>query len=85
MKRIRSWGGARCQGDNDDHGEVPVTLLKSLPFSWRYPQWWWGALKRLARPAVPGFLVSALRGRRTGDGRWHVGGTMHGIIRGNAG
>jgi glycosyltransferase involved in cell wall biosynthesis len=55
---------ARCQGDTGDYGEVLTTLLKSLPFSWRYPQWWWGALKRLARPAVPRFLMSALRRRQ---------------------
>ena len=55
---------ARCQGDKGAYGEVLTTLLKSLPFSWRYPQWWWGALKRLARPAVPGFLMSARRRRR---------------------
>jgi glycosyltransferase involved in cell wall biosynthesis len=57
---------ARCQADKGDHGEALTTLLKSLPFSWRYPQWWWGALKRLARAAAPGFLTSALRWRRGG-------------------
>jgi glycosyltransferase involved in cell wall biosynthesis len=55
---------ARRQGEKGDHAQVFATLFKSLPFSWRYPQWWWGALKRLARPAVPGFLMSALRRRR---------------------
>jgi glycosyltransferase involved in cell wall biosynthesis len=60
---------AACQGAEGDYGEVLVTLLRSLPFSWRYPQWWWGALKRLARPAVPGFLVVALgRPRRSKNG-----------------
>lgn len=54
---------ARCQGDKGRYGEVLRILLKSLPFSWRYPQWWWGSLKQLARPAVPGFLKSALRQR----------------------
>jgi glycosyltransferase involved in cell wall biosynthesis len=57
---------ARCQSENGNYGGMFGTLMKSLPFSWTYPQWWWGALKRVARPAVPGALVSALRSRRRG-------------------
>jgi glycosyltransferase involved in cell wall biosynthesis len=64
MRAETSLSVARCQGDNRAYAEVAITLLKSLPFSWRYPQWWWGALTRLARPVVPRFLLSALRGRR---------------------
>jgi glycosyltransferase involved in cell wall biosynthesis len=54
---------ARCQGDKGEYREVLKTLLKSLPFAWRYPRWWWGALKRLARPAVPRSLIPAPRRR----------------------
>ena len=57
---------ARCQSDNGNYGGMLTTLMKSLPFAWTYPQWWWGALQRVARPAVPGVLVSALRPRRGG-------------------
>jgi glycosyltransferase involved in cell wall biosynthesis len=39
------------------------TLGKALPFAWHYPRWWWGALKRVSRPAVPRRLASALRPR----------------------
>jgi glycosyltransferase involved in cell wall biosynthesis len=57
---------ARYQSSKGDYWEALRTLLKSLPFSWRYPQWWSGALKRLARMAVPRFLLPALHRLREG-------------------
>jgi glycosyltransferase involved in cell wall biosynthesis len=52
---------ARLQGDQGNYRAAFHTLRKALPFAWRYPQWWWGALKRAARPAIPRVLTSALR------------------------
>lgn len=57
---------ARHQGDKGDYRAVWATLGSALPFSWRYAQWWRGALKELARPTVPRVLMSALRRRRHG-------------------
>jgi glycosyltransferase involved in cell wall biosynthesis len=54
---------ARQQGANRDFRGVLRTLRTSSPFSWRYPQWWWGALKGLIRPIVPQTLLSVLRHR----------------------
>ena len=52
---------ARCQGEQGDYRAALTTLSRSMPFAWRYPHWWWGAAKRLARPAVPQFLLTRLR------------------------
>lgn len=42
--------------------------LGQHPYWWvypgPYPQWCWGALKRVAQPAVLGDLISAMRRRR---------------------
>jgi glycosyltransferase involved in cell wall biosynthesis len=40
-----------------------ATLARALPFSWPYPQWWWGAIKQVVRPIVPKGLIAATRGR----------------------
>jgi glycosyltransferase involved in cell wall biosynthesis len=37
------------------------SLGRALPIAWRFPSWWWGALKRIARPAVPSALFSKPR------------------------
>jgi glycosyltransferase involved in cell wall biosynthesis len=64
MRTETSMNLARLQGDKGNYRAVLTTLGKALLFSWRYPQWWWGALKRIARPAVPKILISALRRQR---------------------
>jgi glycosyltransferase involved in cell wall biosynthesis len=64
MRTETSLNLARLQGDTGNYRAVLATLGKALLFSWRYPQWWWGALKRVARPAVPKVLVCALQRRR---------------------
>jgi glycosyltransferase involved in cell wall biosynthesis len=64
MRTETSLNLARLQGDKGNYRVVLTTLRKAFLFSWRYPRWWWGALKRVARPAVPRVLVSALRRRR---------------------
>jgi glycosyltransferase involved in cell wall biosynthesis len=54
---------ARYQADNGDYAGTVTTLCNALPFAWRYPQWWWGALKRIVRPVVPDVLLTARRRR----------------------
>lgn len=56
---------AACQGEQRDYRAVLHTLITSMPFGWRYPHWWWGAAKRIARPAVPVFLRERLRRARS--------------------
>jgi glycosyltransferase involved in cell wall biosynthesis len=41
-----------------------AALRDAFVFSWRYPQWWWRAMKTLVKPAVPRFLLAAVRRRR---------------------
>jgi glycosyltransferase involved in cell wall biosynthesis len=55
---------ARLRGDQDGYAAIWSTLRAAVVFSWRYPEWWLGALKRLVRPAVPAVLTSALLRRR---------------------
>jgi hypothetical protein len=38
-----------------------AALAHALPFSWRFPGWWWGAIKRIVRRAIPNAVVSAFR------------------------
>jgi glycosyltransferase involved in cell wall biosynthesis len=55
---------ARLQGDHGNYRGALSILRKALAFSWRYPSWWWGALKRVVRPAVPNVLISMVRRHR---------------------
>jgi glycosyltransferase involved in cell wall biosynthesis len=57
---------ARQQGIDGNYRGAWTTLRKASGFSWRYPQWWWGALKGLVRSIAPQALIRALR-RRTND------------------
>jgi len=52
---------ARQQGADGDFGAAITTLGHAAGYSWRYPRWWWGALKAIVRAAVPRSLLSALR------------------------
>jgi|SRR5882724_3182944 len=58
---------ARQHADNGDFRGACTTLRRAWIFSWRYPRWWWGALKGIVRPVVPQALMSALR---------HLAGTL---------
>jgi hypothetical protein len=51
---------ARLRGDRDGYAAIWSTLRAALVFSWRYPEWWVGALKRIAGPALRAVLPSAL-------------------------
>jgi glycosyltransferase involved in cell wall biosynthesis len=55
---------AGLHGERRDHGAVWAELLRASRFSWRYPGWWWGAAKAVARPLVPKALLSVVRQRR---------------------
>jgi glycosyltransferase involved in cell wall biosynthesis len=65
--RMRAETSLRLAGAHADAGDYRgacAALGRALPFSWRYPNWWWGAFKRIIRPTVPDILATALRGRR---------------------
>jgi glycosyltransferase involved in cell wall biosynthesis len=66
MRADTSLALAWHQGEEGEYAAAVTTLRQALPFAWRYPRWWWGALRRVARPAVPQVLVSALRRPRGG-------------------
>jgi glycosyltransferase involved in cell wall biosynthesis len=55
---------AGLQGDKGDHRSVWATLASASTFSWRYPEWWFGAMKAVVRPLVPKRLLSEYRRRR---------------------
>jgi glycosyltransferase involved in cell wall biosynthesis len=52
---------AGLHGDRGDYRAVWMALGNAATFSWRYPTWWAGALKSLARPLLPEALLSAYR------------------------
>jgi glycosyltransferase involved in cell wall biosynthesis len=55
---------AGLRADKGDIRAVWRTLGSAHMFSWRYPDWWFGALKAAARPLVPKFVLHAYRQRR---------------------
>ena len=66
LRRLRaemSAGLARSQARSGRHLSALATVLSSAAYSWRFPQWWRGALAALA----PSLVHSALR--RFRDGR----------------
>jgi glycosyltransferase involved in cell wall biosynthesis len=54
---------AGLQGDKGDGRGLCSTIASASLFSWRYPSWWFGALKALARPALPASWLAFYRGR----------------------
>ncbi len=55
---------ARLHGDRGNYRGALSVLARTLVFSWRYPSWWWGAIKRVVRPVVPTALLSVVRRQR---------------------
>jgi glycosyltransferase involved in cell wall biosynthesis len=54
---------AREHAVNGDSRGALTTLRRASSFAWRYPHWWWGALKVIVRPIIPRAMISALRYR----------------------
>jgi glycosyltransferase involved in cell wall biosynthesis len=54
---------ARLQGDRGCYRDAWTTLRRASASAGRYPQWWWGVFKTLARAAVPKGWRLALRRR----------------------
>jgi hypothetical protein len=51
--RLRADTAARLAAHHGRIGAARAALAvtrSALPFSWRYPQWWWSSMKTLARP-----------------------------------
>jgi hypothetical protein len=70
LRRLRaemSAGLAQSQAAAGRRVNALGTLLSSVHYSWRYPQWWSGALGTTARALTPAGVrkvVHRLRGRR---------------------
>jgi glycosyltransferase involved in cell wall biosynthesis len=56
---------ARAHADKGEYRAAWTTLGHALSFSWRYPQWWWAALKGSIRRLIPNALTAALRPRQS--------------------
>jgi len=52
---------AGLRGDKGDLPGVWRTLRLACAFSWSYPDWWFGALKAVARPLAPKPVLNAYR------------------------
>jgi glycosyltransferase involved in cell wall biosynthesis len=64
MQADASLSIARAYAEKRDYRGAYATLARALPFSWRFPGWWWGAIKRIVRPAIPAAVLKALHGWR---------------------
>jgi glycosyltransferase involved in cell wall biosynthesis len=53
MRAIAALDLARVYADSGRYGDSYRTLRRAVGFSWRFPVWWWGVLKRILRPVVP--------------------------------
>lgn len=52
LRRERAKNGAGLvteHAQRGDRGQVLRALLRSAPYCWRYPAWWWGAIRAAAR------------------------------------
>jgi glycosyltransferase involved in cell wall biosynthesis len=49
MRAMAALDLARAYRDSGKYGAAVRTLGHALKFSWRYPTWWWGLLKGIAR------------------------------------
>ena len=54
---------AGLRANRRDLAGVWATLVSAAPFSWRYPAWWLGAIKKVAQALAPDAVVSAYRRR----------------------
>jgi glycosyltransferase involved in cell wall biosynthesis len=63
MRAATSLKLARQHGADGNFRATMATLGGAATYSWRYPQWWWGALGAIVRSMVPRALLSALRRR----------------------
>ena len=62
--RMRAQTSLRLAGQQSALGDrrgAWNTLRRAAAHSWRYPRWWWGALKEVIRPIVPQSFASAAR------------------------
>jgi glycosyltransferase involved in cell wall biosynthesis len=65
MRAATSIVVARLQGEKGDFKGISTTLREALPFSRRYPTWWYGALTAIAHLTFFGVITaSLLPGRR---------------------
>jgi glycosyltransferase involved in cell wall biosynthesis len=62
-------GLARTHAGSGNRISTLRTLFSSVRYSWRYPQWWFGALRATAQVFAPQALVAVLRSRRMGASR----------------
>jgi glycosyltransferase involved in cell wall biosynthesis len=65
QRAVMSAGLARSHALYGARRDVLRTLASSSPYSWRYRQWWTGALQALARAFAPRVLRSLVRALRT--------------------
>jgi glycosyltransferase involved in cell wall biosynthesis len=67
MRAATSIVVARLQGAKGDFKGVSATLREALPFSRRYPTWWYGALRAIVRLTLPGGITAPSSPRRRRD------------------
>jgi hypothetical protein len=51
--------------DRGKSAEVLRTVLESSTYAWRYPEWWWRALKTIIKPLVPNRVRSDIQRLRS--------------------
>jgi glycosyltransferase involved in cell wall biosynthesis len=69
LRKLRaemSAGLAKSQATSGKRLNAVGTLVASVHYSWRYPQWWSGALRALAQAFTPAALRNAVRRYRSG-------------------
>jgi glycosyltransferase involved in cell wall biosynthesis len=75
LRRLRvemSAGLAKSQAASGMRLGVLNTLASSARYSWRYPQWWSGALRALARALAPAAVRNTVRKYRSGRAQPHA-------------
>ncbi len=54
---------AAAHADKSEYRVAWAALRHALSFSWRYPRWWWAAIRGVIRRLIPSTVAAALRPR----------------------
>ncbi len=64
MQADESLNLARAHADKGEYRAAWATIGQALSFSWRFPRWWWAALRGVARQVIQNTVATALRAGR---------------------
>ena len=65
MQADESLNLVRAHASKREYRLAWTTLVYAMTFSWRYPHWWWAAVRGVIRSLIPNAVAAALQPRRS--------------------